>query len=131
MSPNISALILTLGCIIITLWARKRIHQSYSKSIWRTTLLLFSFYFLVLTIVEIRWYYFHEYAASFDLNNNGFIDWRETNSESQNAVRKIIDDAPRNFAFLTVGVFSFLVSLLYLLIDVVITFLKIKRTYNT
>lgn len=122
---------IALGCIIIILWARKRIHRPYSKSMWRSTLLLFALYFLVLTYVEIRWYYIREYATSFDLNNNGFIDWEETNPESQDALKKTTNDTGRNFAFMTVGIFSFALSFIYLLFDVAITFLRVKKLKNT
>ncbi|WP_318312026.1 hypothetical protein [Flagellimonas crocea] len=80
-----------------------------------------------MTYVEIRRHNIEMHAESFDLNHNGFVDWKETNHESQAAIRRVTNDSARNFAFLTVGIFSFVLSVIYLLFDSIITFLKVKN----
>lgn len=74
-----------------------------------------------------RWYYMNEYAMSFDLDNNGFVDLYEYTQEAKAAMNRITQNTARGYAPVTVAMLSAVVSFAFLLADLFITRLKIKN----
>ncbi|NAY92888.1 hypothetical protein GTQ34_13275 [Muricauda sp. JGD-17] len=116
--------------IVIVLLVRKKIQNAYIVVFYRSALLAFVMYVLILTSVEIRWHYITRHAQSFDLNGNGFVDLNEYTDEALAALNKATQDTSRTFAFVTVAIFSGLVSFAFLLTDIAVNPLKNKKTRN-
>lgn len=130
MSYNQIGILLGICAILIILLTWKKIHSPYLKCIWRSGLLVFTLYAVLLIAVEIRWHYIRSYAESFDLNGNGFVDLNEYSDEALKAMNRVTQDTSRGFAFITVAVFSSMASFAYLVADFIVTRLKIKKSKN-
>ncbi|MEZ4811558.1 MAG: hypothetical protein R2819_14455 [Allomuricauda sp.] len=128
MNYNEIGILLGLSAVTVILLVRKKINGPYAKSIWKSALLLFSLYALILIVVEIRWYYLNEHVKSFDLDKNGFVDLYEYTEEAQKAMNKITQNTARSYAPVTVALLSSTVSFAYLLVDLVMVHLKIKNS---
>jgi glucan phosphoethanolaminetransferase (alkaline phosphatase superfamily) len=128
MSYNQIGILLGIFTVLFILLTWKKIHNPYLRSLWKSGLLVFSLYAVILIIVEIRWYYIAEHAKSFDLNNNGFVDLNEYSDEAIEAMNRVTQDTARNYAVITVALFSCMISFAYLLADLIITRLKIKKS---
>lgn len=115
---------LGLSAVGIVLLVRNKLQGPYAKSIWKSALLLFSLYALILIYVEIHWYYLKQHAMSFDLDKNGFVDLYEYTQEAKEAMNKITQNTARSYAPVTVALLSSAVSFAYLLVDLIVVRLK-------
>ncbi|MEX0361147.1 MAG: hypothetical protein AB3N10_09185 [Allomuricauda sp.] len=130
-SYNELGILFGLASTAVVLSVRKKIKQPHHKSLWKSALLLFSLYTLMLLITEVRWYFIKEQLQNFDLNQNGFIDLEEYTDEALEALNKRTKDTARNYAFLIAAVISAVVSLTFYTTDVLRTHRKIKKSKNT
>lgn len=128
MSYNQIGILLGICAVLFILLTWKRIHNPYLKSLWKSGLLAFSLYAVLLMAVEIRWHYIKAHAESFDLNGNGFVDLNEYSDEALKAMNRVTQDTARGFAFITVALFSGIISFTHLLVDFTIIRLKSKNT---
>lgn len=127
LNSNVIGILLGLFSLAIVFFVRKHIHMPYAKSVWRASLLLFSFYTIILIAIEVRWYHIQEYAESFDLDQNGFVDLDEYTDEALNALNRVTQDTTRNFAFITIAILSSALSFSFLLADLAVIYLKNKK----
>ena len=130
MRYNHIGILLGICSVLFILLTWKKIHNPYLKCVWRSGLLVFALYVVILIAVEIRWHYITEYAKSFDLNGNGFVDLNEYSDEAVEAMNRVTQDTARNYAVITVALFSGMISFAYLLVDLIITRLRIKKSKN-
>lgn len=130
MNYNQIGIILGICAILFILLTWKKIQNPYLKSLWKSGLLVFILYSVLLIAVEVRWHYIKSYAESFDLNGNGFVDLNEYSDEALKAMNRVTQDTARRFAFITVALFSSMISFAYLLADFIITRMKIKKSKN-
>ncbi|RDY60656.1 hypothetical protein [Flagellimonas nanhaiensis] len=125
---NEIGILLGLFAVLIILLARKKVQNPYARSIWRSALLCFAFYAAILIIVEIRWHYLKQHALSFDLDQNGFVDLHEYTEEAKEAMNRITMDTARGFAFLTAAALSSIIAFAFLVSDLTVTHLRLKKT---
>ncbi|WP_036379920.1 hypothetical protein [Muricauda sp. MAR_2010_75] len=130
MNYNQIGIILGICAILVILLTKKKIQNPYLKSLWKSGLLVFILYSVLLIAVEVRWHYIKSYAESFDLDGNGFVDLNEYSDEALKAMNRVTQDTARGFAFITVALFSSMISFAYLLADFTITRMKIKKSKN-
>ncbi|WP_420400723.1 EF-hand domain-containing protein [Flagellimonas sp.] len=130
-SYNELGILFGLACTAVVLSVRKKIKHPHHKSLWKSALLLFSLYTLMLIITEVRWYFIKEQLQAFDLNQNGFIDLEEYTDEAIEALNKRTKDTARNYAFLIAAVISAVVSLTFYTTDVLRAHRKIKKSKNS
>ena len=128
LSYNEIGILLGLFAVLIILLVRKKVQNPYARSIWRSALLCFALYAIILIIVKIRWYYVEQHAMSFDVDQNGFVDLHEYTEEAKEAMNRVTQDTARVYAPITVALLSSAISFAFLLVDLFITRLKIKRT---
>ncbi len=106
----------------------KKIRNPYIKGIWKSTLLVFTLYVALLVFIEIRWQFISEYASTYDLNGNGFVDLDEYSDEAIEAMNQRTQGANiRTYAPLTMAVFSSMIGFAYLISDWAVTNLKNKE----
>lgn len=129
-SYNELGILFGLASTVLILSVRKKIKQPLHKSLWKSALLLFSLYALILIITEVRWHFIKEQLQSFDLNQNGFIDLEEYTDEAIEALNRRTQNTARNFAFLTGAVISTVISLIFFTTDRLRTHRKNKEPNN-
>ncbi|WP_330097326.1 hypothetical protein [Flagellimonas taeanensis] len=90
--------------------------------------MVFTIYAALLVFIEIRWQFISEYASTYDLNRNGFVDLNEYSDEAIEAMNKKTYGADiRTYAPLTMAVFSSMIGFAYLISDWAVTNLKNKE----
>jgi len=129
-SYNELGILFGLSSTVVVLFVRKKIKQPYHKSLWKSALLLFSLYTLILIITEVRWYFIKEQLQNFDLNHNGFIDLDEYTDEAIEALNRRTQDTARNYAFLIAAVISTAISFVFFIVDTLRTRRKIQKPKN-
>jgi hypothetical protein len=113
MSPNRIGILIGISGLMVIFLTKNKVNNLFTKKLWRTSLILFLSYIVLLLFVEIRWEYLQNYASRFDLNQDGTLDWNESTDEALNALQNASHDAARNFAFPTVALVSVIISTLF------------------
>lgn len=106
----------------------KKVQNPYLKSIWRSSLLVFTLYAALLIYIEIHWQFISDYASKFDLNGNGFVDMNEYSEEAIEAMnKKTYGTNVRIYAPLTMAALASIIGFAYLVSDVAVIRLKNKE----
>ncbi len=126
MSYNQIGILIGICAVSVLGLIRTKMNTPLLKRIWKSVLLNFFLYTLLLIVIEIRWEFILENAKSFDLDNNGFIDGAEVTEEAIRAQNKATSDTGSNFAFITAAFFSLIVSFTIFLTTSVIAYLNTK-----
>lgn len=116
-------------CVLLFLGITfKKVHNPYLLGIWKSGLLVFTLYAALLIYIEIHWQFILDYADTYDLNGNGFVDLNEYSEEAIAAMnKKTYGTNVRIYAPLTMAVFSSIIGFAYLVSDWTVTRLKIKE----
>ncbi len=101
-TPTIIFTLCAVVIIIILFVFKNKFSNSYAKCLSRSFLLFLFIYVLIQIVVFIKWEFF------ISPNNS--------------------KDTAKNFSFITGAIFSTIISFTYLLINLSITFFKIKKT---
>lgn len=128
MGYNQIGILLGICAIAFLGFTMKKIRNPYIKGIWKSALLVFILYVALLIFIEIRWQFISEYASTYDLNGNGFVDLDEYSDKAMEAMnKKMIGANIRIYAPLTMAVFSSMIGFAYLISDWAVTNLKNKE----
>ncbi|MBO0321687.1 hypothetical protein J0X14_05225 [Muricauda sp. CAU 1633] len=128
MNYNQIGILLGIIVILFILLTWKKIQNPYLKSTWKSGLLVFSLYAVLLIFIEVRWHFISEFADKFDLNGNGFVDLNEYSDEAIEAMNKRTYGATiRLYAPLTMGALSAIIGFSYLISDITVMRLKNKE----
>ncbi|MDF0708981.1 MAG: hypothetical protein VX772_09900 [Bacteroidota bacterium] len=128
MNYNQIGILLGIFAIAFFGFTLKKIGNPYVKGIWKSGLLVFTLYTALLIYFEIRWQFISDYASKYDLNGNGFVDLNEYSEEAIAAMnRKTYGATVRNYAPVTMAVFSSIVGFAYLISDWAVVRLKNKE----
>ncbi len=126
---NQIGILLGLLAIVVLLLIGKKIQNPYARCIWRSALLVCTLYAVILIGIEVYWHFLMERLKDFDLNDNGFVDLDEYSDEAMKTMDVIVQGSPeKNYAALTIALFSSFVSFAYLLADLIIIH---KKTNNS
>lgn len=118
-------LAISLVAIIYLISIKKKISKiSFKYDLRISVLLFFVIYFLIVSASAINDAYIQHVYESYDINNNGFIENNEKTDVFDQAMQDLISDTARNFAFITGVIFSFVLSLSYLLVRVIVRKLR-------
>lgn len=125
---NQIGILLGICAVLFILLTWKKVHNPYLKSLWKSSLLVFSMYAVLLIFIEVRWHFISEYASKFDVNGNGFVDLGEYSEEAIKAMnRKTYGAAVRIYASLTMAALSSIVGFSFLMSDIMVFRLKNKE----
>ena len=128
MSKNLIGILLGICVILFILLTWKKIQNPYLKSLWKSGLVVFSLYAVLLIFIEIRWHFISEFANKFDLNGNGFVDLNEYSEEAIKAMnRRTKGAAVRVYAPLTMAALSSIIGFCYWVSDSMVVRLKNKE----
>lgn len=128
MNYNQIGIILGICAILVILLTKKKIRNPYLKSLWKSGLLVFTLYAILLIFIEVRWQFISEFANKFDLNGNGFVDLNEYSEEAINAMNKRTKGAAvRLYAPLTMAALSSIIGFCYWASDIMVVRLKNKE----
>ncbi|WP_293293847.1 hypothetical protein [Allomuricauda sp.] len=127
---NYNQIGILLGICAIALFGLtlKKVDNPYIKGLWKGSLLVFTIYAALLIFIEIRWQFISDYANTYDLNNNGFVDLNEYTDEAMEAMNKRTYGANiRLYAPVTMAIISSIIGLAYVLSDWAVIWLKNKK----
>ena len=120
-------LISLLGIIILILFRKKVPKRSYLFSLWVSGIVFFSVYIiLIVSTAMLDAHYWAEYN-SYDLNGNGSMDKSERTEEFLKAQKNVTNDTARNLVSITGVIFSFLISIIVLIVGLIGTYFKLKK----
>ena len=125
---SLIGLIVSLLGIVFIIFKRRKISSPYGRCFGRSSFVFFIICILILIFIAMHWSYLEYQLDSFDLNSNRNIEMEEQTEEYRVALEKFSKDTARNFAFLTGAVFSLFISILFLSIDLISVYLKIKKS---
>lgn len=128
MNYNQIGILLGICAIALLGLTLKKVDNPYIKGLWKGGLLVFTIYAALLIFIEIRWQFISDYANTYDLNNNGFVDLNEYTDEAMEAMNKRTYGANiRLYAPVTMAIISSIIGLAYVLSDWSVIWLKNKK----
>ncbi|MBR9854553.1 MAG: hypothetical protein GYB37_08240 [Algicola sp.] len=128
MNYNQIGILLGICAIAFFCFTLKRVSNPYIKGLWKGGLLVFTIYAALLIFIEIRWQFISDYADTYDLNGNGFVDINEYSDEAIEAMNKRTYGANiRLYAPITMAVISSIIGFAYILSDWAVIWLKNKE----
>ncbi|PKA99013.1 hypothetical protein B0O79_2711 [Flavobacteriaceae bacterium MAR_2009_75] len=108
------------------LYFRKNVLNTYWKCLWRSGILFFSMYVLILIIMAAKAHYLGFKLEALDLNHNGQIDIDEYTAEYRSLRDQLLQDPDRNNAFSNGALLSFVMGAIAFAIDLFTTYFQSK-----
>lgn len=125
-TPSFIGFVLGIIAIAILLYSERHLKSTYLKCLWRSTLLFCSLYVAILLVLVINAQYLSFRLDSFDVNQNGSIEWEEYTEEYRTFRDRLLRDPDRNNAYFNGAILSSAMSLIALALDLFATFFQSK-----
>lgn len=125
-TPSFIGFVLGIIAIAILLYSERHLKSTYLKCLWRSTLLFCSLYVAILLVLAINAQYLSFRLDSFDVNQNGSIEWEEYTEEYRTLRDRLLRDPDRNNAYFNGAILSSAMALIALALDLFATFFQSK-----
>lgn len=125
-TPAFIGFVIGIIGIAFLLYLRKNVSNTYWKCLWRSGILFFSMYVLILIVIAAKTQYLGFKLEAFDLNHNGLIDINEYTAEYRSLRDRLLKDPDRNNAFLNGALLSFVMAAIAFAIDLFTTYFQSK-----
>lgn len=125
-TPSFIGFVLGIIAIAILLYSERHLKSTYLKCLWRSTLLFCSLYVAILLVLAINAQYLSFRLDSFDVNQNGSIEWEEYTEEYRTLRDRLLRDPDRNNAYFNGAILSSEMALIALALDLFATFFQSK-----
>lgn len=126
--PSFIGFVLGIIAIAILLYSERHLKSTYLKCLWRSTLLFCSLYVAILLVLAINAQYLSFRLDSFDVNQNGSIEWEEYTEEYRTLRDRLLRDPDRNNAYFNGAILSSAMALIALALDLFATFFFQSKT---
>ncbi len=128
MNYNQIGILLGICAIAFFGFSLKKVSNPYLKGLWKSGLLVFTIYAVLLIYIEIHWQFISDYASKYDVNGNGFVDLNEYSDAAIEAMnKKTYGSTIRGYAPVTMAALSSIIGFAYLVSDWTVTRLKNKE----